>query len=250
VKTRVACIVLAACGGVRNPVVDGRQDDASIADAAIDTGPNCMTDSFDGSVLAAHWGVLTGAVPTAYDVSGSRLLISDAPFATTPSSPAESWIYDLDSDKANQMAWPQAIGGEDFTLTAELGWSSTLAELTFGGVGVSDALGTIAAVAGMIDDSGGPNGAQNGAAYTRLHVAIGPDISFRKPQQEPGNANVKIQRVSGMVSISIDGVQVMTGAMPGLISNVVIFYIRYKDASTTVYDFGSLELRQVQICRP
>ncbi|HEY0481898.1 MAG TPA: hypothetical protein VGD37_30475 [Kofleriaceae bacterium] len=240
----VVCLVavLVACGGVSNPATDARQADAPAADAA---GANCVTDGFDGSVLKSSWSVLVGAVPTTYDVSGSRLFISDAPFAPTPSMPGTSWIYDLDTDKANQIAWPQAIGGEDFTLTADLGWSSTLAEFTLGGVGLSDAQGTIEALAGVTDGSVNTNG----VAYGRLHVATGSDLFMLGPNQEPGTATVKIQRVNGMATISIDAMPVVTGAMPGLISNIVIFYVRFRSAMT-LYDFGSLEVREIKLCRP
>jgi hypothetical protein len=243
----VACVLVAACGGVNNPVIDGHAADAPPLDAASDTsGANCMTENFDGTQLDARWSVLVGSTPTAFAVNGSRLLITDAPFApSTPSMPAESWIYDLDTDKGNQIAWAQPIGGEDFTLTADLGWSSTLAELTLGGVAVSDAQGTIAALAGVADGSSG----SNGAAYATLHVVNGPDVVMANPPQEPGTASVKIQRVNGMATLSINGVQAVTGAMPALISNVVIFYVRYK-SSSTLYDFGSVEIRQIQLCRP
>jgi hypothetical protein len=241
-----ACLLVAACGGVSNPVTDGHLADGPASDAAIDTSANCMTDGFDGSQLAAHWSVLVGATPTAYAVNGSRLLITDAPFApATPSMPTASWIYDLDTDKGNQIAWAQSIGGEDFTVTADLGWSSTIAELTLGGIAVSDAQGTIAALAGMTDGSSNTSG----GAYARLHVVSGADMAFTKPPEEPGSASVQIQRVNGIATISINGVQAVTGAMPALISNVAIFYVRYKSASTQ-YDFGSFEVRQIQLCRP
>jgi hypothetical protein len=205
-----------------------------------------MTDGFDGSQLDSRWSAFIGMMPAAYAVNGSRLLITDAPFApSTPSMPATSWIYDLDTDKGNQIAWAQPIGGEDFTLTADLGWSSTIAELTLGGIAVSDAQGTIAALAGMTDGSS----STSGGAYARLHVVSGADMALTNPPQEPGTASVKIQRINGTASISIDDVPVVTGPMPALISNVVIFYVRFKNGAT-LYDFGSLEVRQVQICRP
>lgn len=234
------CVVVAGCGGVSSPAID-----ASI-DGPIDViQANCMTDGFDGTVLESHWSVLAGAAPPVYQVSASRLFIADAPFATTPSMPDTSWIYDLDTDKGNQIAWSQAIGGEDFTATADLSWSSTNAELTFAGIGVSDTQGSIEALVGMLDD----RGSENGAPYGLLHIPAGPDLEASTPQQEPGNAKVKIQRISGMASISIDDVQLVMGAMPALISNVVIFYVRHR-TDTTPVEFGSLEIREIQICRP
>jgi hypothetical protein len=229
----VVCLVVAACGRVTPP------DDGN--------AQNCQTEGFDGSGFDARWSVLAGAAPTTYDVSASRLFISDAPFATTPSTPSRSWIYDLDTDKANQLAWPQSIGGQDFTLTADLGWSSKVAELTLGGVGVSDGQGTIAAWAGMGDPQAENVGV--GAARAELQVVGAEDLFHVGPYQEPGSETVEIKRVNGTAMISIDGHQVVTGAMPGLISNVVIVYVRSKDG-TTLYDFGLLEIREVKICRP
>jgi hypothetical protein len=49
-KRFTACLIVAACGGVNNLASDGRQPDAP----AIDAGPNCMTDGFDGTQLANH----------------------------------------------------------------------------------------------------------------------------------------------------------------------------------------------------
>lgn len=218
-----------------------------MVDAAPDTpsGPNCMTDSFDGNVLAGHWSVLVGAVPTAYAVNNSSLLITDAPFASTPSMPSTSWIYDLDSDKGNQMAWAQAIGGQDFTLTADVAWSSAAAEVTLAGVGVSDATGTIAAYVGAQDGSTGTTA----PPFARLHVATGADTNYSGTPIDPGNAMVKIQRVAGTASISIDNTEVLNGPMPDLISNVVILFVRHSNTSGP-YTFGSFEVRSLSICQP
>lgn len=204
-----------------------------------------MVDEFDGTTLDAHWSTLSGALPT-YNVDASHLLISDAPFANTPSMPDRSWIYQLDTDKGNQIAWAHSIGGGDFILTANVGWSSTVAEYTIGAVGVSDAQGTIAAMAGALDG----NNTKTGNAFGILHVVGGPDLKYEDPQQrDPGTAKVQIQRTGGVAAISIDGVQQVMGALPDLISNVVIVYVRFKNG-TTLSDFGSLEVDRIQICLP
>lgn len=237
---------VAACGGVKNPAIDAAPHPDAKIDAAIDApGANCMTDSFDGSTLAAHWSVLTGAVPTAYTVNNSSLLITDAPFASTPSSPSNSWIYDLDVDKGNQMAWAQAIGGQDFTLTADIAWSTTNAEITFGAIGVSNATGVIAGYAGVVDGSTGTTGPP--AAV--LHVATGADTNFIATPVDPGNSMIKIKRVGGTATFNIDGTDVLSGAMPDLISNVVIIFVRHQNGATQ-YTYGSFEVRSLTICQP
>lgn len=237
-----ACLLVAACGAVHSTP----PEDAPAIDAGTDTpAANCMTDEFDGAALDAHWSTLTGGLPT-YNVDASRLLISDAPFAATPSMPDRSWIYKLDTDKGNQIAWAHSIGGSNFVLTADVGWSSTVAEYTLGAIGVSDAQGTIAAMAGALDG----NNTNTGNAFGILRVAGGTDLKYEDPQKrDPGAARVEIQRTGGMASISIDGIQRVTGALPDLISNVVIVYVRFKNG-TTLSDFGSLEVRQIQICLP
>jgi len=237
-----ACLLVAACGAVHN----NPPEDAPAIDVGTDTPTaNCMIDEFDGTALDARWSTLVGTLPT-YNVDGSRLLVSDAPFADTPSMPDRSWIYKLDTDKGNQIAWPYSIGGSDFVLTADVGWSSTVAEYTLGAVGVSDAQGTIAAMAGALDG----NNTLTGNAFGMLHVVGGPDLKYEVPQKrDPGTAKVQIQRMGGMASISIDGAQQLTGTLPDLISNVVIVYVRFKNG-TTLSDFGSLEVRQIKICLP
>ena len=206
---------------------------------------NCLTDEFDGTALDAHWSTLAGGLPT-YNVAASRLLISDAPFATTPSTPDRSWIYTLDTDKGNQIAWAHSIGGRDFTLTADIGWSSTVAEYTLGAVGVGDAQGTIAALAGALDG----NNTKTGSAFGRLHLVGSPDLTYEDPQKrDPGTAKVQIRRTGGMASILIDGALQATGALPDLISNVLIVYVRFRNGAV-LSDFGLLEVHRIQICLP
>jgi hypothetical protein len=241
-KQLAACFLVAACGAVHNNL----PGDAPTLDVGVDTPTaNCMTDEFDGTALDARWSTLTGGAPT-YNVDASRLFISDAPFSDTPSMSDRSWIYRLDTDRGNQIAWAHSIGAGDFTLTADVGWSSTVAEYTLGAVGVSDAQGTIAAMAGAMDG----NNTTNGSVFGIFHVVGGRDMKYEDPQnREPGAARVQIQRTGDKASITIDGAQRMSGALPDLISNVVIVYVRFKNG-TTLSDFGSLEVRQIQICLP
>ena len=242
--------LLASCDRVYSLDRPAGPDAAAAADASPDIAatpdaPNCITDGFDGTLLASTWSVLAGAIPVTYEVSASRLSITDAPFSNTPSMAGVSWIYDLGTDKANQIAWAQPIGGADFTLTADLGWSSTLGELTLGGVGVSDAQGAIAALAVAQDGSQGVVA----APVAWLHVTSGADLRSSGAQQEPGSAHITIQRTGGMASISFDGAEVLSGPLPDLISNVVVVYVRYRNA-TGPNTFGSIEVQQIQICRP
>jgi hypothetical protein len=107
-----------------------------------------------------------------------------------------------------------------------------------------DPVGTIEAMAGVSDAST----STSGRPYARLHVANGDDEVQAGQDREPGTAKLKIQRIGGHVAISIDGASMVTGPMPALISNVVVFYVRFRNENS--HSFGSLEVREVQICRP
>jgi len=209
-----------------------------------DADLSCETDSFDGTTLQSHWTLLTGELPT-YDVSGSRLLISDAATATTPSRPTYSWIYDLDSDEGNQIGWAQAVGGADFVIDAEIAWSSSTPELTMGGVAVADSGGTMAAMAGFVDGSE----TQLGFAHAQMATS-GTDAVWYGPtgSADAGNANVRLERRAGTLRISVDGSEVLSGPSAQLISYVTIYTVRFRNGQTT-YPYGGVELRTVTVCR-
>jgi hypothetical protein len=216
------------------------------AAAAPDAEPGCATDGFDGTTLAAHWQVVAGDLPT-YDVSGSRLLVSDAPLAATPSLPGESWINDLDTDKGNQIGWAHAIGAADFTVAAEIGWTSSLSELTMAGIAVSDSQGTIVALAGVNDGWA----RDHGARHARIRVpGAGDDLDYAAEPVENGSAQLRLERTGGELRVLIDGAEVLAGPATGLVSYVTIYAVPYRDRAGTTYPFGAAEIRHVEVCGP
>jgi hypothetical protein len=238
--------LVAGCAKLAGIDDTAKAPDAEVAaaDAALDAPDPCVTDSFDGATLDARWSVLTGATPT-YVVADGALVVSDAPFTPTPSNPATSWIYVLDSDKGNQLGWSFAIGGENISVEAELAWSSSDPELTLGGIAVADAQGTIGAMIGIGD---GSTGAVGGGVFAKLRVPGGADLAYAGPREAVGTAVVRIERTAGTVRFSVRGAEVLSGALPDLISNVSLYFVRHRNA-TMMYDFGSVEVRQLTVCR-
>jgi len=242
----------AACGDVPQGPVDGPPTpvDGSTPDTRpppdgpdVDAGPNCETDDFDGTTLAMHWTLVAGEMPT-YEVNNSRLLISDSPFAATPSNPNESWLNDLDTDKGNQIGWRQQIGGADFDVSAEIAWSSSTPELTLAGVAVSDAQGKIAAYAGIRDGTAMGAGSPSG----QIRVATGDDLGWVGTRVENGTARLRLVRTDNDLRILVDDAEVLTGRVDALIDYVTVFYVRYHNA-TAMYPFGTAEIQKVTVCR-
>ena len=243
---------LGACGEVEPTAVDAAdQPDAAGADGAgsdaadpTDAGPDCVADTFDGSELDAHWGLTIGDLPT-YSVDSSRLLITDSPLADTANPPV-SWINELDTDKANQLSWAHAIGDGDFTVTADIGWSSSSPELTFGGVAVTNAQNMMSALVGVRDGSV----TLNGQPTAQFLVRDAADVEYNGSREEPGSAIFRMQRRGGVLRAYIDDEEIGSDASPQDIAYVSVFYVRHRSAENTLYPFGSFEVREIQVCRP
>jgi hypothetical protein len=240
-------LVVAGCGGVNAPAdPDAEVDDPPDAevDDPIDADDGCVTDGFEGSALAAHWELLEGGMPT-IDVSGSRLLISDTPFADTPSIPDSSWINEMDLDKGNQIAWPHAIGGGDFSVEAGIAWASSVEEITLGQIAVSDAQGFMAAGVGINDGlADGFGGAQG-----QIRVDGEADLRGLDDAAENGSAVVRIERVGGTLTITRDGAELLSAEVDDLISYVTIQAVQYRESDGDEFVYGSFEVRDVTVCQ-
>ncbi|TNF32627.1 MAG: hypothetical protein EP329_09605 [Deltaproteobacteria bacterium] len=200
-----------------------------------------VADDFDGTALAAIWTTdPVGGLPT-YTVAGSTLTVTDAPYATTPSSPTQSWIYDLNQDQGNQLTWPQAIGTGDFDLTADLGWSSSIAELTLGGVALTNAAGLIEVLVGFSD--GGST------AYGSPVVRVrSPTNAYGGTAAVSGSASFRVTRSGGDLSVTMNGVEVL--AIPGYgadIAHVAIVNVPHRSGAST-YPFGTMTYDVVNVC--
>jgi hypothetical protein len=226
------------------PPADVSVDAAAAQDSSVDADTSCQTDEFDGNALKTHWAMLVGELPT-YGVSGSRLLISDSPFAATTSMPATSWIYSLDKDKGNQIGWAQELGDDDFSVEAEIGWATSVQELTLAGIAVTDADGRIAAMVGVDDGTA----MAVGQANIKIGVPDAPDLYWYGVRSEIGSATVRIERRDGMAHIIVDGEERLSGSVDALISYVTIYYVRHRNADGMVYPFGSVDIGRITVCR-
>jgi hypothetical protein len=199
-------------------------------------------DDFDGTALAMHWSpAAVGMAPT-FSVAGGRLTITDAAFAPTPSMPANSWIYDLDVDRGNQMHWLHPIGTGDFELLTDFSFSSTVPQLTLGFVALVSAGGQIEILASFGDGSELGLGAV--AAVIRRP---GPDAGAGAPTGVSGMASFRIVRSVGNVRIERDGVLAVEAPNAADIIGVAIVAVRHYDARTS-YEFGTFEVDRIALC--
>jgi len=240
-------VVVVGCGSVSDKKVDARMADTSSpgdgSGGSDASGLTCTTDMFDGTTLQTYWNTTQGGTPT-YMVSGGKLVITDSPPATTPSNTNESWLNNLDTDKGNQLAWPQAIGGQDFRVSTHIDWNSTNAELTWAGIAVADAQGVMAAIVGARDGGQG-----NAIPHAQLNFpGSDPDTTFGGTEEQPGAADFQIERVNNVIRFYIDGIEVHSGASSALISHAVIFHVPYR-LNTTNYAFGTVEFTHIEVCK-
>jgi hypothetical protein len=216
-------------GTVDSPMIDARMIDAN----------NCMVDSFDGSTLDSHWAVVAGAAPT-YTVAGSKITITDAPVATTPSNTTESWINDYSMDLGNQLGWAHAIGAGDFVLTATFDYASTTSELQYTGIAVTDGTHHLVGFAGYVDGGQGFLGVPYGAI-----AGVG---AMTGAASASGSLALRIERTASTMKVSVDGVEMSSGVNNTPLSFVSIVAVPYRLNSNN-YGFGTAELGSVQICR-
>jgi hypothetical protein len=241
-----ACVVAAGCGGVDTAKKDAAVGmdsmgtvDSPMIDARMIDANNCMLDSFDGSTLDSHWAVVAGAAPT-YTVAGSKITITDAPIATTPSNANESWINNEATDLGNQLGWAHAIGAGDFVLTAQMDYASSNAELMFAGISVTDGTHHLVAFAGLVD------GQQGDVGLPRASIAgVGTMTGVKSAS---GALALRIERTGDAMTVTVDGTIVQTGTINTPLSYVSMVAVPYRLNSTT-YPFGTAEFGFVQLCR-
>ena len=206
-------------------------------------GRSCVFDDFNGSALAQRWsGSPIGTLPT-YVVDGSRITITDAAFANTPSNPGTSWIYEADTDLGNQIVWPRAVGTDDFDISFEFGWSSNAAQLTLAGIGLTNASNQLELRAGIYDGSSG----SAGGPFVTLRTP-GPDQGWYGTNSEVGSARMRLLRQAGNLSVSLDGQNVYSAPFNADIQNIVIFAVRHRNP--TEFEFGTFWLDDLSVCYP
>ena len=227
-----------------------RPDGSVVSDAGTVGPPSCEglsrdVDDFDGAALLPHWNLTALGAPPTYTVSGSWLRITDAALANTPSSPALSWIYQLDQDRGNQMAWAQPIGSGDFEVYFESEWSSEAAELTLGGLALTDASGYIQVLAGFVDDRGGAAGL--GTPFARVQQPT-TDDQWVGASAQTGTATFLVQRVGGALTVQVDGAEILASTTAADIAAVAVVTVRHRTAGGAEPPFGAFGLDLLVVC--
>jgi hypothetical protein len=205
----------------------------------VPSGPTvCDADDFTGTDLDPRWNrTAVGTAPT-YVVSDSYLMISDAAFADTPSF-GGSWIYDASFDLANQMAWTQPIGVNDFDVKFTMAWDSKTGEGTLAGIGLTNADNQLELRAGI--DAPGDVG---------IPLAVlRNETGFFGDPEEAGIADVRLTRSGGVLTVEFRGAVVFCAPFTADIRNLVIFTVRGQFMGID-YPFGEFDLDSVQVCRP
>jgi hypothetical protein len=218
-----------------------------VCTAIVGTSSTCDADEFNGTTLNAHWTpTAVGSAPT-YSVAGSTLTITDAAFANTPSAPGSSWIYDLDTDQGNQMAWSKAIGHDDFSVTFNHGWQTSTDGLMIAAVALTDGSGQIQVMAGAMDnDIGGSY--DLGTPFTQIRRA-GTDLIWRGANAASGSGQMRIVRKAGVVTVYNGATAVATAALDVDVQKVAIVTLKHGSPSHP-YDFGTFTLDALSVCWP
>ena len=203
----------------------------------------CETESFQGPSLDDRWALRVGGQPT-YSVDNGLLTIRNAAFTVTPSRPDRSWIYDNNQDRGNQIAWTQPIGTRDFELRFRVSWSSTIADLTLAGIGLTTADDLFALRAGTIDAGRD----RLGRAHVQVRRSGLPDSVYESSPRASGAATFDIARVGGNVTVRVDGTEVLVVPAPWSIAHLVIYAVRFRDPGQTTTSFGTASFGPLEIC--
>jgi hypothetical protein len=208
-------------------------------DTRVDEGAG---DAFDGDALQPEW--MNGAVGTALSpvVSGGFFRLSDAPYASTPSSPTHSWIYEPDVDRGNQITQPILVHGRDFHLVVTMDWSSNAPELTLAGVALTSDTSLLELMAGYTDGSS----ADTGNPFARVRQA-GTDASFSGARASAGAGTIEVERTSGMITVRHDGTETLVAPLTADLTGLAIFAVAHRSGAST-YPFGEWGLDRVQLC--
>jgi len=198
----------------------------------------CAGDDFPGTALDPHWSVAQGSMTSA--VSSSVLTITDAAYASTPSATNQSWIYDLNLDRGNQIAWAHPIGTGDFSLTFDQSWSSTLAELTYAGVALTNASDYIEILAGFSDGSSVGHGSPQAKAREG-------DYGGSSAGAASGSGVFEITRTGGTLTVVYNGATLINAPNSADIANVAIFAVPHRSGSS-YYPFGSWSIDALALC--
>jgi hypothetical protein len=201
-------------------------------------------DEFDGNALGPQWNQDAVGTPPTFTVSGSIFQITEAATAVTPSFPGNSWIYDLDVDLGNQMAWPIPIGVGKLDVWFDFSWESSVTDLTLAGIGLTSSSNQLEVFAGIGDGSDSDIGK--------------PFVWVRQPGSDAvwgggllaatGGGNIQLTRVGNVLTAKYDGAIVLTTTLDADIQNVVIQSVRHATPGPVLFDWGTFALDRVHVC--
>ncbi|MBL8604571.1 MAG: hypothetical protein JNK72_21780 [Myxococcales bacterium] len=200
-------------------------------------------DSFDGNALGSQWVRTVGDLPT-MTVSGGELTITNAPWASTPSTANHSWVYDYEIDRGNQIVNAQNIGTAAFDLSFDFRFDSNVPELTYAGVGLVNANGQIEVFAGAYDGYS----AQLGGMAVNVRVpGSAPDLGWSGNFTGSGAGTYAVRRTGRTLTVSLDGRTLVTDANNTAdIRGVAIIALRHRNPND--YAFGTFVLRELRLC--
>ncbi len=201
-------------------------------------------DAFDGTALDPQWVQTIGAAPT-YMVSGGALTITDAPFASTPSLPSHSWIYDFEIDRGNQRVWSHTIGTRAFEMSFDFRWDSNTPELTLAGVALVNATNQIEVYAGAWDGYA----AALGTTTTIVRVpGSAPDLGWSTGYIGSAQGTFVVRRAGTTLTVALNGQTVVTAPNNTAdIRGVAIVALAHRAGSST-YPFGTFVLSDLRLC--
>lgn len=218
-------------------VADGGDACGAGADARL------RRSDFEGVTLGPEWTQDAVGEAPAYGLDGGWLEITDAALADTPSAGnTRSWIYDPAMDLGNQMAWTQPIGADDFDATFDLAWSSTVSELTLAGVGLTNADHQLEVFGGFID----PWVSQLGGSFARIRTA-NTTVDWYGDLAPSGQVRMRLARHDGVVTVTVDGREVVHAPNSADLRAVSVFSVRHRDPRGT-YDFGRVAFHGLEVC--
>ncbi len=210
------------------------------------SGPTvCALDDFNGTGLDAHWNSSAVGSAPALAVGESFLHITDAALAPTPSF-GGSWIYNANFDRGNQMAWPQAIGTNDFDVKFSFAWDSTTGKATMAGIGLTNASNQLELRAGL--EAPGDVGVPE-ALLRNVMDPMAPETGFVGNNEEAGSADMRLTRSGGVLTIEFRGAQVFCAPFAADIRNLVIYTVHGQFLGVD-YPFGEFDVDSVSVCRP
>ncbi|GEM_PF-4262909 len=151
---------------------------------------------------------------------------------TNSLDPRSHWIYNMNTDKANQLRYKYPIGSGDFSISFDMGWKDdSIGDLMIAQLGIVDKNGKIIAMAGHMDG--------NADVYGYFYATIADGSASGKVWQSSnkessGKAAFIIERKDGIIKIYKAGVEIISSG-----NNEEVSYIAIITSNHMHYNFGT-----------